>query len=265
MEGILFDIKHFAVHDGPGIRTTLFFKGCPLSCTWCHNPEGISFKPELANKLVLLNGKTITDKELIGQTYNVSTLIKLLKKDELFFEESGGGITFSGGEPMSQFEFLKDVLVQCKQNGWHTCLDTSGQSTWLKFDQILEFVDLFLFDLKHLDSDKHQAFTGVDNHEIRKNLEQLSKAKKRIWIRIPVIPGFNDDERAISMMGDFLCTLGSAVEQVNLLPFHAIANHKYKRFKINYDYANTPSLHKKDLIKFQQLLLNKGLSTIIGG
>jgi len=163
MEGIIFDIKRFAVHDGPGIRTTFFLKGCPLNCWWCHNPESIS-------KGIFFDKK---QNVAIGKKYSVQDILIEAEKDRIFFDESDGGITLSGGEPLLQYEFTLEIVKELHQAGFHVSLDTTGYTSEKRISEIAEYVDLFLFDLKHLNDSLHKKFTGVSNIQILNNLRLL--------------------------------------------------------------------------------------------
>ena len=225
MHGIIFDIKRFAVHDGPGIRTTVFLKGCPLKCQWCHNPESINKEPEQVQKTVWLNQKAFTKTETIGRKISDTALWEELQKDQIFMEESNGGITFSGGEPLMQHQFLSSMIRRCKRHGIHSCIDTSGFAHSNTIRE-MEMPDLFLFDIKHIDKDKHQQFTQVDNELILQNLRFILEKKIPVRIRIPVIPGFNHSEEDLEKIANYLTQWHQPIEQIDLLPFHAIANHK---------------------------------------
>ena len=190
MQGIIFDIKHYAIHDGPGIRTTVFLKGCPLGCWWCHNPESRSGDIFQYKKQEKIEGRIVEQIETIGKNYTVPEVMKEIEKDIVFFEESGGGVTFSGGEPFKQTEFLKELLKCCKKQEIHTCVDTTG---YVKTDQLEKaalFTDLFLFDLKHFDDKMHIKYTGVSNKQILENLQLLDEMGKSVQIRYPLIPGY---------------------------------------------------------------------------
>ncbi|MCK5303634.1 MAG: radical SAM protein, partial [Candidatus Heimdallarchaeota archaeon] len=173
--GMIFDIKHFAVHDGPGIRTTVFFKGCPLSCWWCHNPESKNPNPEERESpsKILSEASKKCGKDIVGREVQVSEVIEELLKDVIFYDESGGGVTFSGGEPLMQVDFLSSLLKECKKNGVHTCIDTSGYTPRQIIDAVVKNVDLFLYDLKLMNNKEHEKYTGIGNEIIMQNLEYL--------------------------------------------------------------------------------------------
>jgi len=265
MRGIIYDIKRFAVHDGPGIRTTIFFKGCPLRCAWCHNPESIDPRPLVSDKKIIVDGCIMNETEETGKTWTTEDVMKVLEREAVFMDESKGGVTFSGGEPMMQIDFLEDLLIHSKKEGYHTVIDTSGQTAWSNFERVIPMTDLFLFDLKHVDSVRHEEFTGVPNKHLLKNLDKLAVAGKRIRIRVPVIPGFNFSIQDQKRIADRITLLNGSVEQVDLLPFHAIAAHKYKRFGIGNRMENIKSLYEEDLTEIIGIYKNKGLKTTIGG
>jgi pyruvate formate lyase activating enzyme len=168
-------------------------KGCPLSCWWCHNPEGISPEPETVEQIQKVGDKEFNVTEQAGKYYTADDVIGIMDKEKIFISESKGGVTFSGGEPMLQPEFLLEALRKCKSAGYHTAVDTSGYSKAESYKSILPYTDLFLFDIKHLDDTKHFQYTGVSNDLILNNLQLLLDSGKDIWIRVPVIPGINDD------------------------------------------------------------------------
>jgi pyruvate formate lyase activating enzyme len=200
MKGLIFSYRRYSIHDGPGIRVTFFMKGCPLSCWWCHNPEGISPDPETVEVVEKVGEMEFRKTEEAGKYYSVEDILEILEKDKIFISESKGGVTFSGGEPMLQTEFLTEALKTCRENGYNTAVDTSGYSTADNFKALIPYTDLFLFDLKHLDNEKHIQFTGVSNSLIISNLKLLIESGKDIMIRIPVIPGFNDDAENSDML-----------------------------------------------------------------
>src|ERR1035437_3769617 len=227
MNGIIFDIKRFAVHDGPGIRTTVFMKGCPLSCQWCHNPESISQEISTVAKSVRLGAKIFTEDEVVGREMTVGEVLCELRKEQIFMDESGGGVTFSGGEPLFQSVFLIEMLSACHAEGMHTTVDTCGYAKWDTLKKVALHTDLFLYDLKVMDPDLHIENTGVSNKLILENLSALLKTGKRVRIRIPLIPEVSFTGKNISETIVFLKRLNSHVEGVDLLPYHNTASHKY--------------------------------------
>ncbi|MFO8054168.1 MAG: glycyl-radical enzyme activating protein [Bacteroidales bacterium] len=215
MKGKISNIQRFSIHDGPGIRTTVFFQGCPLSCWWCHNPECIGFDAG--------DAKNYTPEELIEE----------IKKDKIFFEESGGGVTFSGGEPLSQPGFLLKVIELCHQEKIHAAIDTSGYAEKEQLKKFLQVTDLFLYDLKLIDGQLHKKYTGVGNEQILENLRFLDENNTGIEIRIPLIPGITDTRENIRDIRDFIHALKHQHE-VQLHPYHKIAEGKYERLKLEY-------------------------------
>ncbi len=265
MNGIIFDIKRFAVHDGPGIRTTVFMKGCPLNCWWCHNPESISKDPVCVPKTVKLNGHSFTSEETVGYETSTGKLIQEILKEQVFMEESGGGVTFSGGEPLLQHGFLLEMLKLCKERNIHTAVDTTVYSGWEIVDRVAGIADLLLIDLKLMDEASHKKYTGVSNRLILENIKKLSEDRRRIRIRIPVIPGISDTSGNTGRSIDFLKELDNPVEAVDLLPYHDIAKHKYDRFHLPNRLAGKPSMEKEDLSELQKRFEAAGFTVRIGG
>ncbi|MGQ9611156.1 MAG: glycyl-radical enzyme activating protein [bacterium] len=285
MTGTIFDIKRFAVHDGPGIRTTVFFKGCPLRCLWCHNPESM----KIQRQIVFFENKCIGCGECFkrcpnsaieatpegrkyyrekctlcgtcvehcyaeatvmqGKIASVEEVIEEVKKDMPFYKNSGGGITLSGGEPTMQPEFCIAVLQESKKAGMHTALDTSG---YVKFDilkEILKYVDLVLYDLKVIDPQKHKEYTGVTNEIIISNLKEIDKMNIPVEIRIPTIPGYNDFEDNLLATCELINGLQN-VERIKMLPYHRLGEGKYTRLDMEYKLKGleTPSKARMEQI-----------------
>src|SRR5450759_4092752 len=178
MKGLIFSIKRYSIHDGPGIRVTVFMKGCPLNCSWCHNPEGISPFPETVLQTNRIGDKEFSSNVEAGKYYTVNDILEILDKEKVFINQSKGGVTFSGGEPMIQFEFLLEALKACKEVGYHTAIDTSGYSSAENYKSIIPFTDLFMFDIKHLDEKRHIELTGVSNIGILDNYKLLLESGK---------------------------------------------------------------------------------------
>ena len=264
MFGTIFDIKHFAIHDGPGIRQTIFMKGCPLSCWWCHNPESRSSEIIVEEKKEMLDGVEICSTEIIGSSYSVDELMEEISKDILFYEESGGGVTLSGGEPLLQYEFANEVLQQCKNQEIHTCVDTTGNISSSKLSNIAEVTDLFLFDLKHIDNEQHIKYTGVSNKLIINNLKMLDDIGNDLWIRFPLIPGVNDDESDLLRMMDLLSKLNHNYP-ITLLPYHKIGSHKYNRFGLEYSMKNIDEPKEENINRIKQLFTEAGFLISVGG
>ena len=265
MKGIIFDIKRFAVHDGPGIRTTVFMKGCPLSCWWCHNPESINPNPVCVQKISVLNGKKYVDEETVGYEIGVSDLMNEIRKELVFMQESGGGVTFSGGEPMLQHQFLLEMLKACHSEEIHTTVDTTAFAAWQPLARISEFTDLFLIDLKLIDEETHQKYTGVPNFIIHENIQKLLWLGASIRIRIPAIPAISVTDENIEQIIDFLKKLDGKIEGVDLLPFHQTASQKYKRFGIKNRMENMAKMSKGDLLPIKQKFEDAGFEVKIGG
>lgn len=266
MKGLIFDIRRFSVHDGPGIRTTVFFKGCPLSCWWCHNPESRDFKPEITLRKRILDGKTSFAKETTGDWVESGVLLNELLKDRIFFDESDGGVTFSGGEPLFQEEFLLTVTEECKRRGIHVTVDTSGFAPRETISRVAKNTDLFLYDLKLVDNEEHVKYTGVSNDLVLDNLKFLSRSGKLIVLRFPVIPGITDTDTNIRRLRSFLADELKPVSnfRISLLPYHSMAKEKYKRFlKVNL-MKNIPDLTPENLLPLQAELEQTGVQVTIG-
>jgi pyruvate formate lyase activating enzyme len=294
--GMIFDIKRYAINDGPGIRTAVFFKGCPLDCWWCHNPEGQSGKPQLMfrsnrckssrvclqacpKEAITWNEGSVTNwdecddcgkcaevcfagaREIIGQDMTINQLMTEIERDIPFYDQSVGGVTFTGGEPMQQREFLRDALLACKAQQIHTTVDTSGYTSWEKLSSILPLVDLFLYDVKLMNANKHIKFTSVSNRKILDNLHKLSSARAHIIVRIPLIPGINDDNENIKLCGSFLAALPH-LDGIELMPYHEIGIAKYQALGMNYRLANTISPTNDQIGMVEELLSGYHLPVI---
>jgi len=267
--GIVFDIRRYSIHDGPGIRTTVFFKGCPLDCAWCHNPESRAFTPELIlrpNRCILCddcldacpNGAVarqgdaiLIDRgkcrvtgacaaacaaealQVVGREMNAGQVLAELERDRSFYDQSGGGATFSGGEPLAQPAFLLELLRACRERGLHTAVDTSGQAAWTVIERLRPYVDLFLYDLKLMDDARHRQLTGVSNRRILSNLRQLSGLGQPVVVRMPIVPGINDTVADLRQAGAFLADL-PVRPLVELLAYHHSALAKYSGLGLEY-------------------------------
>jgi len=300
-KGIIFDIKRYAIHDGPGIRTTVFFKGCPLRCQWCHNPEGIALLPELMvsqtrcvedcflcipecpqSALTKHNGRISVDLEkcnlcgncvdvcayealeLAGKEVTVSELLSEVEKDRIFFDESGGGVTVSGGEPLEQLPFLLEFLRELKARDIHVTLDTSGYLPFEDLRKVSCHVALFLYDLKMMESSKHEEYTGVPNDLILANLKKLSEKGLPVEIRMPLIAGINDDVGNIRGATEFLLSLRQK-PKVSLLSYHRGGCEKYNRLgkeKCNQAFES-PS--EGQMAKIMRIFADKGFAVKTGG
>lgn len=259
----VFDFKRFSVHDGPGIRTTVFLKGCPLSCWWCHNPESQQLQPEKAVRKYIIEGVSHCETETVGKQMSVDEVLRELLKDQIYYDESGGGVTISGGEPLMQHALTKQLLQQCKAEGLHTALDTTGYAPDKVFDSIIDLPDLFLFDLKLMDNTEHRKYTGVSNVSILKNLEKLSVNKKRVMLRFPVIPGITDTPENIAAIKATMHRLHFT--EIAILPFHSIANHKYQKFGMENKMEGVDALSERDLFPLKAELEAEGFKVIING
>ena len=281
--GLTFNLQQFSTEDGPGIRTTVFMKGCLLRCAWCHNPEGLSPQRDLVwhdtrcivedplqgtareclracpeNALTLTpRGMTIDRArctvcgkcaeacpaaalEVIGKEWNAEELVAELLKDRVFYETSSGGITFSGGEPMMQSDFLCEVLPRCKDAHLHIALDTCGAVAWERYARVLDWVDLVMFDLKIMDSDCHKRATGIANDLILANAHCIAGAGKPMWIRTPVVPGYTDDRANIAAIAHFIRDELPTVERWDLLAYTNLGKPKYHRLDLPYALESAP-------------------------
>lgn len=257
MKGIVFDIKHFAIHDGPGIRTSIFFKGCPLRCWWCHNPE--SQKCGIEKLDFKFNGA-----DSIGWETSANQLLNEVEKDRPFYEQSGGGITFSGGEPLLQADFLLDAAKLFKQNNLHLTLDTTGYASSAVFEKVSQYIDLVLYDLKLINPEKHKKFTGAENQQILKNLEYLIHANKEVQIRFPLIPGINDNLEDLEDMSDYLNQF-KAVKDISVLPYHRIARGKYDKLHIENRMIGIEEPNQLQINSIKLFFENNGFKLSIGG
>ena len=263
MKALIFDIERNSFVDGPGIRTTVFFKGCNLKCAWCHNPESQNFKKEILfykNKCtgcgrckdLTVNSQNFfcfnDAKEICGKEYTVDEILKEVLKDKAYYENSGGGVTFSGGECMLQIDFLLEILKKCKENGMHTAVDTAGNVPWEYFENIIPYTDLFLYDIKAMDNDVHKKFTGAENTKILESLAKLLKSGVSVWVRIPVIPSVNDSEEEMKKIKTFFEENGYP-ENVELLPYHAMGEHKYSALGIDVKKFDVPDNDKIKILK----------------
>ena len=284
--GVIFDIRKYSIHDGPGIRTTVFFKGCPLRCWWCHNPEGQDVEPELVyrksrcigcdecskscqREAISLVAQSISvNREkcvpcnnccrvcpsdalsIAGKQMTVKEILEEIEKDRTFYEESRGGVTFSGGEPLMQPDFLNALLKECKERAIHTAVNTCGFAQYEIVDRIRDKVDLFLYDIKTMDNRKHRKYTGASNEQILKNLKKLAESGSSIVISFPIIPGINDDDKNVTRTAKFISSLPN-IQQVNLLPYHRAGIEKYKNLGKPYklDKIQPPSNQRVKSVK----------------
>lgn len=299
MTGTIFKIQKFSIHDGPGIRTSVFLKGCPLSCWWCHNPESIKAEREIVfNEEKCLNcGSCINNcvqkaltfdtgipyilredcntcgscadicparaLEMVGREITVKDVMSAICKDIIFYDESGGGVTFTGGEPTLQYEFLLELLQSCASKGIHTAVDTSGFIPWERLENLSRITDLFLFDLKMMDDEKHRKYTGVSNRLILDNLQKLSAIHTNINVRMPIITGINDDKENIAKTCSFLSSL--RIKKVNILPYHTIGIGKYDKLGLDYKLRDTLPPKEDKSKEIAAELIRIGMDVKIGG
>ena len=302
ISGLVFNVQRFSTHDGPGIRTTVFLKGCPLACRWCHNPEGMRSAPELlthpsrciecnacvnacphgyAVPATVGNGirpdiascEACGDcvdvcptgaREIAGRELRVAELLETVSRDRVFYEESGGGVTFSGGEPLQQAEFVLAALAACGDAGLHTAVDTCGLVDTRDLLAAADLADLILFDLKTSDSERHRSATGASNERILANLKLVADGPTPIWLRVPLVPGVNDDDDELAGMAQLASTL-KAVRQVSVLPYHKLGRDKRERLGLpllDPDLgAPRPERIRSAVAHFERA----GIETLIGG
>lgn len=296
--GLVFHLMRFSLHDGPGIRTTVFLKGCPLRCWWCHNPESQLPEPEVIyfeehcircgdcvracpHGALHLNQQLIHDpdlcqrcgecvkacstpaRRLAGRWMTVPDVLAEVVKDEVFFDESGGGITVSGGEPLMQAEFVEALLAACRTRRIRTVLDTCGFADSSVIRRVSENVDLFLYDLKLMDCERHRHFTGVKNDLVLRNLKILAERGSAVIVRVPVIPGVNDNSDNLDALSDFLSPLG--LQEIDLLPFHRIGSDKYQRLHLSYGMEGVDPPTAGQIEAIAARLRCDGFSVRIGG
>jgi len=298
--GLILNIARYSTHDGPGIRTTVFFKGCPLNCWWCHNPESQSPVPQLIFRedrcihcfacvktcphqaLVIiddspaalgdlcdLSGECVRvchsgAREIVGKKMISANLMNEIERDTVFYDESGGGVTFSGGEPFMQPRFLKSLLRLCKERRIHTALETCGFVNSEVLASTSAYVDQYLYDLKIIQDEKHRKFTRVSNALILQNLRQLARSHDHVTIRFPVIPSVNDDEENVSQLGEFVASL-RGIEEVDVLPYHELGIAKYGRLGVSYRMCEIKPPSSEEVTNVVERLREYGLKVKVGG
>ncbi len=254
--GRIFDIQRFSVHDGPGVRTIIFLKGCFLRCKWCCNPE--SQKREIETMIV--DGK----EKVMGRDVTVEELMTDIEKDRIYYRRSGGGVTLSGGESLAQPDFAATILRACKEKGINTALESTACAKYEKIQKILPYLDLYLMDIKHINSEKHKQFTTQPNELILENAKRLAVDAKKLIIRVPVIPTFNDTEEEIRDIARFTKSLGT-VEELHLLPYHRLGEDKYKGLGRTYEMQGIQQIPEEHIKKLKAVVEETGLTCRIGG
>lgn len=266
MKGLIFSIKKYAIHDGPGIRVTVFMKGCPLDCWWCHNPEGKERGIRMVERIDRVGEKEFRSMEQVGHEYSPEEILAKVETDRVFMEHSGGGVTFSGGEPLMQPEFLRETLSLLKQSGFHTTVDTSGYVRREILQSVMPVTDLFLYDIKHTDPEFHKKFTGVSNELIISNLDMLLAEGKDVMIRIPVIPGVSADTSYMEQLKGFIGRRDNGhIKEINLLPYHKTGSSKYRRFGMEDRMASYNQISNGHLDDYFEILLPLGIHVKKGG
>ncbi|MBO0457726.1 glycyl-radical enzyme activating protein [Enterococcus hulanensis] len=298
--GNIFEIERFAINDGPGIRTLVFLKGCPLTCQWCANPESQSSDSQLmywktrcigcqtclsicpnqalswsAEGIVIdrikckscgtcskvCNSEALT---IVGERLSVEEVLEQVAKDEIFYESSNGGVTFSGGEVLYQSDYLALLAKECKNRGYHTCIETSGHASWFNLSKVAPYIDLFLFDIKSMNEKLHKEYIGVSNKKILSNYQKLIEAGKKVITRVPIIPGFNNNYENLEQLVDFL-TANNPHCRIDLLPYHRLGVSKYERLNMEYQFGEFEPPSSEEMAEYQSFLTGKGFKVTIGG
>jgi len=300
--GLIYNIQYYSIHDGPGIRTTIFFKGCPLRCVWCQNPESqhtkneilydneqcsgcetcVSICPQHAiavteygvttdRSLCLACGKCVHEcpqeaRKLVGKLMTAEEVFEEVNKDAVFYQQSNGGVTLSGGEPTAQPDFAVDLLRLCRDAGIHTALDTCGYTPFHNLERILEYVDLVLYDFKHINPEQHKKGTGVSNEIILDNARKiLHKIGKPLWARLTIIPGYNDSLDNIESTAAFIYEELDPSVKVHLLPYHRLGLNKHKQLERDGSESGIEPPKDEDMIEFQKIFESHGIEAVIGG
>ncbi len=299
--GWVFNVQRYAIHDGPGIRTTVFLKGCPLACLWCDNPESQSPRPQVFFwedrcihcgycLTVCPTGAILGDAqarkeidtehcnlcglcteqcfagalEQVGSQKTVDEIMGIVLEDQPFYDESGGGMTLSGGEPLAQPQFAFQLLKTAHEHGIHTAIETSGFGSWQTWENLLPYLDLILYDLKEVTGKQHKKFIGVSNELILDNLRRLAQTGKPIIIRRPVIPGYNDAPESIHILGQFVKQL-ETIHEIDLLPYHRLGQKKYEHLGRDYVLGDTPTMKDEEVAGLRDILLSYGFRVKVGG
>jgi len=300
-QSLIFDIKRYAINDGPGIRVVIFFKGCNLHCAWCHNPESISGKVEKMyapakcikcgscvdacpeNAITLTPEGIITDPDLCklcgkctevcptkaiemsGKVMSVAEIIDIIEKERIFFDQSGGGVTFSGGEPLVHYKMLIELLDECRKRKIHTAVDTAGHASVETILEVAKRTDLFLYDLKLMDNEMHSKWTAMGNYKILQNLKTIAETGSHIIIRIPLVGGINDTDENIEKTAKFISDLAGEKKIVHLLPYHNIAQNKYMKLGKSDDFERLHEPDKETLAKAISKFGEYGIMASVGG
>lgn len=299
MKATIFNIQKFSIHDGPGIRTTVFFKGCPLKCKWCHNPESQGYKKQMLydkdkctlcgkcvevcpQKAIKIENNVLTTdmdkcnfcgecviyciagaRQIAGKEYTVDEVFNEVIKDRVFYRHSKGGVTVSGGEPLIQVDFVEELLKKLKAEDIHTAVDTCGDVNFESLKRVAPYTDVFLYDLKLLDDYKHKHFVGMSNQLILENLKKLSEIHSNINLRMPIIEGVNADEEYIKNVLEAIKNLN--IKKVNLLPYHDIAKHKYKKLNMEYEDEKMKKPSDEKMKHFKEMFESENYKVKIGG
>ena len=298
-KGLVFSVDRNVVEDGPGIRTTVFLKGCPLRCVWCHSPQSQSKERQLLfieNRCIGCGACVATCPkdvqeisgtarriqwegcddcgectrvcpsmalEMAGEWMTVEQVMDIVRRDTVYYKNTGGGVTFSGGEALAQPEFLTACLERCKHEGIHTAVDTSGFAQWSVFETILPHADLFLYDLKQMDSHRHEQMTGVGNAVILENLRRIDERGKSIWVRVPLIPGYNDSIENLRQVAEFAKTLTN-VERMSLLPYNGAAGAKYSFIGRKYTLEHLDGQRNQEKADLMNFFSSVGIEVEVG-
>lgn len=251
----LIEIERFAIHDGPGIRSVVFLKGCPLHCPWCANPESQSFTPEQLCR----NG----EKQWVGKPVSIKKVMETLERDADYYIQSGGGITLSGGEAIAHREVALCLLDQCKEHGWHTAVETSGAVSENSVLNVIPYTDLFLFDIKHTDAEQLHDVTGADLALVLRNLHHIIESGTQVILRLPCIPNYNVTQKHFHKVYDLALELG--IMRIDLLPYHVLGINKYQQLGRAYPYPVTQAINPNVLVPYKNMGTDMGLDVRIGG
>lgn len=300
LNGLVFNIQKFSIHDGPGIRTIVFLKGCPLGCLWCSNPESQSTSQEIifnpikcigcgrclevcptgaaelhlkkdnsgAKKLCTVCKKCVeacpsAAREVVGIYMRLEDTMKEIENDIPFYQLSGGGVTLSGGEPLMQANFVSLLLKNCQEKGINTAVETAGYVEWESLKRVIQYVDLWLFDVKHMNSKKHKELTGVGNELILENISKLVALKKEIIIRVPIVTGCQDSLEEVESIAEFAKSL--KIKEVHLLPYHSFGESKYRQLGKNYKLKGTTPPTESTIFRLKDIIESYNLKVCVGG